>query len=135
MSLTAWKNPVRYALVAALAVAAFAIITSGAQAPQQAAAGLDKGTFEVLQMSSQPTAWVWVEDDTIDGNGVEYWALHGSFVHPGPNDPSVTMTFDHANGVTHNNLNQFINWIVNNNSHVSSSSDIVIHKRDVSVVP
>ena len=126
------KQIVRYALVAALAVSVFAIVTSGAQAPQQAAAGLDRGTFEVLQTVSLPTAWVWVEDDTIDGTGVEYWAVHSTFVHPGPNDPSVSMTFEHKNGVNHTSLNQFVNWIIANNSHVSSAADLEISRRDAS---
>ena len=48
--------------------------------------GFDKGMLDVWASISPtpdvPTAWVWVLDDTTDGNGVEIWAYHPNFAHP-----------------------------------------------------
>ena len=97
--------------------------------------GLDRGSFDVWMSVSPtptiPTAWVWVEDDTIDGSGVEYWAYHPDYVHPGADEDAV-QTFHHHD-VDHVDVNAFIDWVVANNSH-ATYANLVVVKNVVSVV-
>ena len=97
--------------------------------------GLDRGSFEVWASISPsptiPTAWVWVVDDTADGSGVEYWAYHPDYVHPGA-DEDAMLTFSHHD-VDHDTVEDFVDWIVANNSHTTASK-LTLVKNVVSVV-
>jgi len=100
-----------------------------------AAKRLDDGEYELFQLHSPlPTAWVWVQDSTSDGSGVEYWALHDDFVHPSQSDDDVSIRFVRRSGANSANLQDFIAWIVAHNPHVGSGSELRIHQQVVSTV-
>ena len=98
--------------------------------------GLDKGSFELLQMHSPlPTAWVWVEDDTIDGSGVEYWALHGTYLPPGPGNDDLSLQYRYRHDQNHLSLQEFVDWIVASNPHVNDAGELMITQRSVAPMP
>ena len=94
--------------------------------------GLDKGTFDWIKLGAAlPTAWVWVEDDTIDGNGVEYWAFHATFEHPSMANDEVNAQINFNHSVNHLSLQEFLSWIEQTYPHVQSQSELAIHKKTV----
>ena len=99
--------------------------------------GFDKGMFDVWASISPtpkvPTAWVWVVDSTVDGDGVEYWAYHLDYVHPGA-DEDAQLTFSYSDDSEPADLDEFVNWILANNSHVGGASELTLTKNVVSVV-
>lgn len=90
--------------------------------------GLDKGSFDIWMSISPtpdvPTAWVWVVDDTSDGNGVEFWAYSPEYVHPGA-DKDAVQTF-RFHDVDHPSVEAFLDWIVAKNPHVDRESLYVV---------
>lgn len=108
---------------------AIALLLIAATCLPVAHAALDEGTFDFSQPGSTETVgWAWSPDSTSDGDGVEYRAYLASFEHAGPSNPSVTTTVAYQSGVSHQSLQAFVAWIVANNAHVASSSDLTIVK-------
>ena len=89
--------------------------------------GLDRGLIDVWASTSPtphiPTAWVWVVDDTVDGSGVEYWAYHAEFVHPGA-DEDVSLTYSYRDNVDPTSLDEFLDWVVANNVNVGNRAEL-----------
>ena len=63
----------------------------------------------------------------------KYLAFTSSYVHAGPGNPSVSSVISYQAGQS-GTLQDFVAWIVANNPHVSSPSELTIHKMEVSVV-
>ena len=102
---------------------------------QFAFGGLDRGTFDFMQSASpDPLAWAWVPDSTSDGAGVEYLAYLPGFQHAGPGAPSVTTTVNFQAGGGHEDLEDFLAWIVANHAHVQSAAELTIVRRDVTLI-
>ena len=99
--------------------------------------GFDRGLFDVWASISPtpnvPTAWVWVVDSTVDGDGVEYWAYHLDYVHPGA-DEDAQLTFGFRDDADPQSLEEFVDWIVASNPHVGDASQLTLTKNVVSVV-
>ncbi len=100
-----------------------------------ALSGMDQGWFELSQPgNTDPVAWVWCEDSTDDGDGVEYIAMLSTYAHCTSSNTSQETTVDRGGSTGFNSPEDFADWIVMNYAHVSSRSDLVIHKRVVTTV-
>ena len=99
--------------------------------------GLDRGSFEIWASVSPtpllPTAWVWVVDDTVDGDGVEIWAWTADYGHPGA-DADARLTFHFRDDVDPASVQEFVDWIVLHNAHVGGAGELTVVKSVVSVV-
>lgn len=96
--------------------------------------GLEKGFVEVWQdISPVPTGWVWVQDDTSDGSGVEYWIYSDAFVHPNADD-DVQMTFVYRTDVDFAELAEAVDWVVRKNPGIHGAGDLKITENVVSKV-
>ena len=112
-----------------------ALILALAACLQLADAGLDKGTFDIIQMAQpQPTAWAWAPNGTSGGNGVHYVAFVAGHQHAGAGAPSLTETTNYQAGTNHGSLQDFVNWVVATNPNVNTSADLTIYRYDVSTV-
>ena len=89
--------------------------------------GLDEGVIDLLQIHSPlPTAWIWVEDSTSDGEGIEHWAMHPNFVPIDPEDPDTTPEYVYVENYVPEDLEAFLDWIVQRSSHVTSPDDLTV---------
>lgn len=95
---------------------------------------IHKGWFDGYQIDPQlPSHWYFVEDDATDGSGVTYAIYHTSFVEPGPANPSVDGQTVFRPAVNVTTLQEAIDYIVQNNGHVNSSSELLAHKHVISL--
>ena len=95
----------------------------------------DKGIVDVFGLDPNlPEAWIYVEDSTLDGNGTEYWIFHSSYV---PASPSAdkSFSFEYVAGQDPQTLQAALDYIVLNNSHVATSSELTVHKMVSTLVP
>lgn len=94
---------------------------------------LRHGFYEGFQIAgSPPSFWIYVEDDTVDGVGLEFYLFHASYIEPGPANPSVTNTLQFDASPQATNVGEAIAWIVQNNPHVNDASELLVHQHDVS---
>ena len=95
----------------------------------------DKGIIDVFGVDPiLPEAWIYVADSTLDGNGTEYWIFHSSFAPASPgNDKSFS--FEYVSGQNPQTLQAALDYIVLNNSHVTNSGELVVHKMVSTLVP
>ena len=100
-----------------------------------ALSGHDQGLFEVSQPgNTDPVAWVWCDDSTDDGDGVEYVAMLSSYEHCNASNTSQESTVDRVSSTGFSSPEDFADWLVSNYSHVGSRTDLTIHKRVVTPV-
>lgn len=109
------------------------LLTLGTPGPT-VQAGLDLGVIEISSTQPVPHAWAYVDDGTIDGNGTEYFIFTTGYVHPSPLAPAVTETYTYQHGVNPGTLGACLQWIVDTYPHVTSTADLSVHLRTVSVV-
>jgi hypothetical protein len=96
--------------------------------------GHEVGSFEVFSAGPLPVGWLWVPDDTADGSGQEYVALHATFVSPGPLAPSVVLRTEFLPAQNHATFAAFLDWIVATYPHVGAVSELDLRRRDVSPI-
>ena len=115
-------------------LASLTLLVAGGDRPADAG-GLDMGWFEFFAAGeTDQVAWIWVEDSTSDGDGTEYIAFLSSYDPPGANNTSYETTTDYGGTANFPNVSAFVDWIVTNHAHVSSSADLTVYKRVVSTV-
>ncbi len=95
----------------------------------------DQGMIDIYGVSpTLPEAWIYVADSTLDGNGTEYWIFEESFSPASPtNDKSFS--FEFVSGQNPQTLQEALDYIVLNNSHVANSGELVVHKMVSTLVP
>ena len=96
--------------------------------------GLDRGILEFWSVDPQPQAWLYAEDSTIDGDGVEYLIFTSGFVHPSPSNDDLDLTLSYVDGVEPADLQAALAFIVANYPHVSAPGELSVHARAVSSV-
>ena len=95
----------------------------------------DQGLIDIYGVSpTLPEAWIYVSDSTLDGNGIEYWIFEESFSPATPtNDKSFS--FEFVSGQNPQTLQEALDYIVLNNSHVANTGELVVHKMVSTLVP
>lgn len=96
--------------------------------------GIRRGIYDGYQINPlQPSHWYFVDDDPADGSGLMYGIYDTSYVEPGPANPSVTNNIQLITGVNPTTLQEAVDFIVQNNAHVQSAAQLLVHKHVISL--